>query len=134
MGRPFESILDFRGNYSGNYDGRQATLEIFFDNPSADQNVYNANLFFHDVDNAVYYRTVAAQFDITIVNDNNIPWAQIHAFGDCNFSQTDANGDAQGSGTLLWPIIAIHTFDIDYLSGASSWNGQYYGISFTRNA
>jgi len=37
-----------------------------------------------------------------------------------------------GEGKVLLKRLYLHTWDVDYLSGISEWNGIEYGLSFKR--
>jgi hypothetical protein len=124
VGRPFQSFLDFIGDYSGNYDGRACELLVFANPENNDQLVFR----FHDLVEETYW---AIAVD-TLYNAGNIPQMQLHSLGDAYLWESDSNVQPQGGNQIHWDNLSIHTWDIDYLSGVSDWDGQWYGMSFTR--
>jgi hypothetical protein len=57
---------------------------------------------------------------------------QFHIIGHFRLYQQDENGKLSGDG-IQWANLSLHTWDTVYLSGVSSWNNQFYGMSFARN-
>jgi|SRR5271157_560823 len=133
MGRAFESIYDMQGDYSGNYDGRPCDLTISFE---GGEGTVTVQLSFHDLERNMYFwapnaggSAVLGQYPV------DIPWTQFHTIGNIYFWEVDSDGNVlygPNHGGAHWDSLAIHTWNIDYLSGVSEWNGQYYGMSFTR--
>lgn len=114
MGRAFESAADFAGYYLGQYDGQDAILQLA--TASRDGQIQLDGTFINK------YRE--QNFEIptyTIATDSHIlenakPW-----------SATE-----DGQLALEWQYLLLHTWDIDYISGVSKWDGKPYGMAFTR--
>jgi hypothetical protein len=135
-GTQFQSINDFQGNYSGNYDGRPCELLIGVGATTEGSPGFNLNLSFHDLEEDTYFSgQTSVTTDVTQVTQEGIDPSQYHVIGlNVYLNQTDANGQPLGNNSIYWPNLSIHTWDIVYLSGVSKWNGQFYGMSFTRNS
>jgi hypothetical protein len=131
MGRQFESIYDFQGNYSGNYDGRPCELSIDVSATTEGFPGVILSLSFHDLEEDTYfYGQTAMTTDVA-----QDPYQYHIIGGNVYLSQTDANGHPLSNAIQIqWMNLSIHTWDIVYLSGVSSWNGQFYGMSFTQNS
>jgi hypothetical protein len=124
----FTSVENFVGLYTGVYDGRLAGLQI-------DRDGTSLRLTYTEVERGE-----------TFVGVQHVPDQSVHTLTGISLINTkDANR------VLWWPMLNIHTWNIDYLSGLSyyfpqaaarnsldwileygyQWN-MLYGISFTR--
>jgi hypothetical protein len=120
MGRQLESTLDFGGDYVGKNDGRNARLSIWQVFRVFPPNGYSFGMSFADLDNRVTYTNSGTPL-IQNTGPNahkieNFPLWRIGVDGQVDFAK-----------------LLIHTWDIDFLSGITNWNGQEYGISLTRS-
>jgi hypothetical protein len=130
MGRPFQSAADFAGDYSGNYDGRPCELSI--SQVFLQAGGRTLDFWFHDLEEDTYFK----QEQITPTSVNSDPAGGVDYSVHCLslwLYETDASGTSlNNTNSLHWTVLSLHTWDIDYISGVSIWNGGYYGMSFTR--
>lgn len=121
MGRQFESTLDFGGEYQGRYDGRNAKLSIWQVYAIYPPDGYSFGITFTDLDRGETYTNSG-----TPLIQNSGPNAHVIT----NFALWKQGGDGQ----VHFMRLLLHTWDIDYISGESEWNGQEYGMFFTRQS
>jgi hypothetical protein len=114
MGRAFESILDFAGVFVGNYDGRKANVTNLVVENTPTTAILSVT--FIDVDRGENF------LGETTVGINTYAIESLSFYG---------QGTAAGI-SLNWQYFLIATWDIDYISGVSTWDGNPYGMSFTR--
>ncbi|WP_141522458.1 hypothetical protein [Bacillus toyonensis] len=120
MGGQFSSPLDFTGKYRGKYDGRNALLEFWsVFNIFRPGTKYSFGIKFIDLDRGLTFANNGHQLiqdmagHFHVIKNFNIPLEGGHGY--VNFSR-----------------LLMHTWDTDYISGESSWNGQEYGMFFVR--
>jgi hypothetical protein len=114
MGRGFESAADFAGNFEGHYDGRLAHLQIDTVRQGGQVEV-GATFIDKSRDEVFEVPTYSIAVDTHLIQ-NLRPWRP----------------DQDEQLTLEWQSLILHTWDIDYISGVSTWDGKLYGMSFTR--
>lgn len=107
-----QDVRAFHGTWLGSYDGRHAKLEIVAQQqpPSS---YYTLFLKFSELERNETYSGYA----------QNVP---LNAHEIRNITLT-------GPSTLSWPNLLLHTWNTDYLSGTSSWNGTGFPMSFSRS-
>lgn len=109
----FTGYQNFIGSYSGSYDGRNARLVI--SDLKDDSPVARLHLEFTDVDRGETYVGL-----VTVGTPGD------HMLSGIKLSQK------QGSKTVSWSRLLIHTWNVRFLCGESVWNGREFGMSFTR--
>lgn len=108
---------DWPGTYRGRSDGRRALLTISteFVGDSAVTVIYNIEL--KDLDRgASFSGQVRVNYNKT--PKNIIPFSK---------PLTSSSGNKKDIQRLL-----LHTWDTDYISGYSTWNGRDFGLLFER--
>ena len=119
MGRQFESTLDFGGNYVGRFDGRNGRLEVNQVYAIYPPNSYSFVVTFIDLDR-----------NQTFSNSGN---AHIEDTGPQGHKITNLVLYGPQGAQVTFSRLLLHTWDIDFISGESVWNGQEYGAFFTRS-
>ncbi|GHC51379.1 hypothetical protein [Streptomyces cinnamoneus] len=108
-----QDVRAFHGTWQGAYDGRQARLEIV-----AQQQPPSS------------YYTLFLTFTELERNETYSGYVQ--------YVPRDAHEirgiTLTGPSTLSWPVLLLHTWNTDYLSGTSSWNGTGFPMSFYRSS
>ena len=103
---------DFVGCYTGNLDGRSAKLQIRFP--------FNSfSVVFKDFAGNTWFRDVDANR-----NESGIS----NVLG----SLTLQAPLGSGRQNLSWEALYLHTWDTKFVSGVSVWNGQRFGMAFTK--
>jgi hypothetical protein len=111
----FQHFSDFFGSYIGRYDGRQARLEI--SDVKGDAAWPMCHLRFTELErNQIFVGT------------------HIHKGQHEHFLTDIVLREQGGNGSVTWSRLHLHTWDTEYLSGISIWNGIEFGMSFTRVA
>jgi hypothetical protein len=108
----FASCFNFGGIYEGSYDGRNA--RIFIET--------------HGVSPR------GCRFFLRFIDSGGQAWCM-----NLRRDETPAHilrnvvlRSERGSGDVNWKAIYLHTWDINFLSGVSVWNGTEFGMSFRR--
>jgi hypothetical protein len=106
----------FVGHYLGNTDGRRAALAIvkIGDTP------YRLRITLDDLERDAAFVGVYVP---TMMNE-----AAAHVLRDIVLKQTDSDGQ------VVIPMLLLHTWNNDLVSGTTLWNGQLYGANFERSA
>lgn len=118
----FADFRDWQGDrFDGNYDGRRATLRIGVLPIAGSRDRFGISLNFTDVSGQQW----------------NTP-AELRDFHFLDHVVTDLRLVPSAFGTpnrrdIAWPRLFIHTWDINFLSGYSRWEGKDYGMSWTRS-
>ncbi len=110
----FQNVTQFYGNYKGHIDGRNAKLKI--ERTPAGKVAYTLV----DLDRNV---TFTAQTNGLSVDD-----ARPHAMRSVTLRSAD------GRHTKTIGGLYLHTWNINYMSGYTVWNGKQYGSYFVRQA
>ncbi|WP_030574671.1 hypothetical protein [Streptomyces aureocirculatus] len=110
--RRVQDVRAFHGTWLGSYDGRNARLEIVAQQQPPSTN-YTLFLKFIELERNETYSGYV----------QNVP---LDAHEVRNITLT-------GPSTLIWPTLLQHTWNTDYLSGTSSWNGTGFPMSFSRS-
>ncbi len=110
-GGKFTSAEQFTGSYVGSMDGRKATLLISRVRSSNPAPMFRIRMADKER-NTTYYATKEHK-------DGD------HVLRDIILKTT--NGKSKYIKKLY-----LHTWNTDYISGYSTWNGKYYGCSFAR--
>ncbi len=110
----FQNITQFYGNYTGHIDGRNAKLKI--ERTPAGKVAYTLV----DTDRNVTFK---AQTNSISVDD-----ARPHAMRSVTLRSTD------GRHTKTIGGLYLHTWNINYISGYTIWNGKEFGSYFVRQA
>ena len=109
----FGDVRAFGGAWKGAYDGRKARLSVvaLAQPPSS---LFTLLFTFTDEDRNQTFTG----------NVQNVPRDahEIHGI------------TLTGPATLSWPILTLHTWNTDYLSGLSLWGGTRYPMAFYRSA
>jgi hypothetical protein len=109
----FQHFQDFFGTYDGSYDGRRARLEI--GDVKGDSPWPMAHLRFTELERGQVYVGTYVQRG-----------AHAHVMTDIVLKLQG------GTDQVTWSRLHLHTWNTDYLSGVSIWNGIEFGMSFTR--
>jgi hypothetical protein len=107
----FTGYQNFIGVYSGSYDGRNAQLVI--SDLKDDSAINRLHVEFTDVDRGETYSGL-----VTVASPSDHILSGIELSG--------------GGKTVYWPRLLIHTWNVRFVSGESTWNGHEFGMSFTR--
>jgi len=112
----FSGWKDFLGTFQGEYDGRSARLVMSILNDAYSEEAILA-ISFTDLDRSEFYAGLH-----TVKKFN-----QSHIMANISLAQNIPNG-----ATLIWPKLFLHTWNIDFLSGISTWNNIEFGMCFKR--
>lgn len=115
MGR-FADYRNWEGSWVGSYDGRPASLTSS-SSLTLDPHRAQLSLDYHENGN-LWVSALDGDFD-----------AFAH---DVRDRHLDPLGGAPARGRLEWPRLLIHTWDTDFISGSSRWDGKEYGLWFAR--
>jgi hypothetical protein len=109
----FKGWQDFFGTYIGEYDGRNAKLEI--GDLKGDYPGPMFHIVFTELERGeVYVGTHAEK-------------------GNHGHIMTNITLKLKGgNNTVSWPKLFLHTWNTDFISGISTWNGIEFGMSFRR--
>jgi hypothetical protein len=121
--RRFASTQDFTGKWVGSYDGRNARLTITVKPHDGDADAFDVTIVFEEVDRDSRYDNDAKDRLHT-----EKPGATPHILHEIELQP------AAGDEKVLLKRLYLHTWNVDYLSGVSEWNGTEYGFSFKRDA
>jgi len=116
----FRDFRDWNGQWDGIYDGRAAALLTTFQQAPSDNHRAVPNFTYTEGEN--------------VWNTWPSPVYSIDAFShrvDNPPSLVPFEG-APGRQSLEWPLIFIHTWDTNFISGISRWQGKDYGMWFRR--
>jgi hypothetical protein len=120
--RRFESIRDFTGKWVGSYDGRNARMSIMIQPHNGEgSGAFAVIITFEELDRGERYEN--GDRDRRHVEQTE---GASHVLRDIELFQSD------GEGRVFLKRLYLHTWDVDYLSGISEWNGVEYGFSFKR--
>lgn len=112
----FENPTDFWGRYEGSHDGRRARL-IISDTPvDAAWPVFRITL--EDLDRDVTFRDMHHQ--------RSRPPDGEHVLTDVQLNEMS------GTREKTYRKLLLHTWNIEYLTGISVWQGREFGASFQR--
>lgn len=101
---------NWNGYYTGWYDGRRASLVIM-------ANGSTVGITFKDIDRN---ETYAATYNVGDISSTH------------EMTNITLQPFVQGHSPLHWSKLLLHTWNMNYVSGVSMWNGQEYGMSFSR--
>jgi hypothetical protein len=112
----FNDYRDWNGSWVGSYDGRPGTMAV------------NASL---EPDSS--HSRISVNFD----QGDGSWWSGVGTTQDARSHQVegqrlDPTGPSPGGETLDWPRMLIHTWDTNFVSGISRWDGKDYGFWFER--
>jgi predicted ester cyclase len=117
-GRRMVSTKDFAGCYKGSFDGHpDGRLEIDLIRIAGSSTNFYFSVFYTDSAGHSWYPQAIVGRDDT--NDGNII-PSFHLLG------------SSGQEDIYIDKLYLHTWDIQFLSGISSWHGSQFGLTFTR--
>lgn len=116
MGVKLEQFSDWNGTFGGSYDGRSALLKVEATSNPANNFDGHLKFVFLDIERN-FSRTSTAIINLA-------PGAEYWYTTDTTFGDWDTT----------WPFTTIHTHDIDWISGYTTWNSQQYGFWLRRLA
>jgi hypothetical protein len=112
----FRNENDFYGTYEGAHDGRRARLEIAGTKEDPWWPLFYVT--FEDLDRGERYRGRHEQ--------RERPRDGAHVLTDVRLEEID------GSRTVTYRKLLVHTWNTEYLTGISLWNGREFGASYRR--
>jgi hypothetical protein len=120
----FSNIYNFGGTWVGSHDGRNARMSITIQpHIGAGSGAFAVIITFDVLDAFERYQNGGS-------------------FGSYHVENTDGSSHvlhdivlwrAWGEGQAVLKRLYLHTWNIDYLSGISEWNGREFGLSFRRD-